>query len=348
MEDNNLYAVAANSSTDAWAVGYEVEQGVKRTLTEHWYGASWNWIASPNRGSLDNVLLAVAGLSLNRAVAVGYSTDAGGGRRTLIEFWDGTRWRIVPSPTFGQSSTLNAVTAVSDDDVWAVGTVSAATGSRTLTLHWNGRRWSAVQSPSPGTQDTLVAADAITTDDVWAAGSDAGTLTTLGLHWDGAAWDQAATPSPAAENYLTGVAATSTRDVWAVGYLLLGGSRPSLIPGASRDEGFQTLTEHWDGTSWSVVSSPNVGDSSNVLLGAAESGNGNVWAVGRYISITGSDQTLIEQWTGSAWSVVPSPNVGSLSNVLRGVTAVSATRAWAVGGYGGGVFSRTLIQGYCA
>ena len=44
----------------------------------------------------------------------------------------------------------------------------------------------------------------------------------------------------------------------------------------------QTLTEHWNGTAWSVVASPNLGTSDNVLYGVAAVAANDVWAVGYY------------------------------------------------------------------
>jgi hypothetical protein len=41
--------------------------------------------------------------------------------------------------------------------------------------------------------------------------------------------------------------------------------------------------------------------------------------------------TLIEHWNGSAWTIVPSPNVGSGNNSLAAVAARSANDVWAVG-----------------
>ena len=55
---------------------------------------------------------------------------------------------------------------------------------------------------------------------------------------------------------LAGVAALSAGDVWAVGYYLIGSLE-------------QTLVEHWDGTSWTIVSSPNVGTGNNQLNAVA-------------------------------------------------------------------------------
>src|SRR5207244_3460984 len=104
----------------------------------------------------------------------------------------------------------------------------------------------------------------------------------------------------------------SANDIWAVGY-------SSIL--------------HWDGTSWAVVPSPNVG----ILFGVAAVSANDVWAVG-YYHRSGIAQalTLVEHWDGSRWSVVPSPNVDTTDNILFGVAAVSANDVWAVGDYADG------------
>src|SRR5215469_6280943 len=64
---------------------------------------------------------------------------------------------------------------------------------------------------------------------------------------------QSFVPSPNAgsgANALFGVSAIASNDVWAVGEF------SSVSAG-------QTLVEHWNGVSWSVVASPNVGSGSN-------------------------------------------------------------------------------------
>ena len=57
----------------------------------------------------------------------------------------------------------------------------------------------------------------------------------------------------------------------------------------------------------------------------------DAWAVGFDQNIGGLYQTLIENWDGTAWTVVPSPNVAGLNNQLYAVRADSATDIWAVG-----------------
>jgi hypothetical protein len=78
-----------------------------------------------------------------------------------------------------------------------------------------------------------------------------------------------------------------------------------------------SLVEHWDGNSWSVVSSPAF-SGSRELNGISADGSGDIWAVG---------DAVVLHWNGQSWSsVVAPPPVG-----LSAVTALSPTNAWAVG-----------------
>jgi hypothetical protein len=60
----------------------------------------------------------------------------------------------------------------------------------------------------------------------------------------------------------------------------------------------------WNGSSWSIVPSPNVGTHDNLLAVAAVSG-ASAWAVGAGGS---PGRTLIERWNGTAWKIQASPN----------------------------------------
>src|SRR6266550_5340794 len=70
---------------------------------------------------------------------------------------------------------------------------------------------------------------------------------------------------------------------------------------------------------WSVVPSPN-GSTSSGLSGVAVVSANDIWAVGSSGSQRSGAQTLIEHWNGSHWSVMKSPNPGSSSDHLNGVT----------------------------
>ena len=113
-------------------------------------------------------------------------------------------------------------------------------------------------------------------NDVWAVGY---TITTDGTnqpdktlieHWNGSSWSIVASPSPPSNDTLAGVAARSASDVWAVGTRQ---DRSGAIPID------RTLTEHWNGSAWSVVASPNVGANDNLLNGVSAT-TGDVWTVG--------------------------------------------------------------------
>src|SRR5207249_2791426 len=88
--------------------------------------------------------------------------------------------------------------------------------------------------------------------------------------------------------------------------------------------------------------SPNPGSMFNNLMAVSTVSTNDVWAVGSYRNSGGPDQTLVEHWNGTQWTVVPSPNSEPSYNYLFGVAVVAANDVWAVGtynGYGG----RTLI-----
>jgi hypothetical protein len=135
----------------------------------------------------------------------------------------------------------------------------------------------------------------------------------------GLAWRTVSNPTPGLGGQFLGVAVNSASDVWAVGYY---GSSSGLV---------QTLVEHWDGTQWSVVSSPNVQSTDNRLLAADAVSPNDVWAVGYYRDELDRPFTLTLHWNGTQWSVIPSPNGIFSNNILSAVAAVSTNDVWAVG-----------------
>src|SRR5690348_11453234 len=53
-------------------------------------------------------------------------------------------WKQVSSPNLGEYSILNAVSAVSATNVWAVGYFTLFSVDRTLILHYDGAKWKTV------------------------------------------------------------------------------------------------------------------------------------------------------------------------------------------------------------
>ena len=135
------------------------------------------------------------------------------------------------------------------------------------------------------------------------------------------AWSIVKSPNSSfgVESLFNGVAAVSSNDVWAVGM-------------SRNQSGFSshTLTEHWNGSQWSIISSANPSSPFNNLRSVTAVSATNVWAVGQYDTSSGF-HTLIEHWNGSQWKVVASPNPPSREGNLSGVDALTANNIWAVG-----------------
>jgi hypothetical protein len=294
--DESLLAVGASSASDAWAVGFEKGVGAagRFPLAAHWNGSSWTIVPTPTQtGGSKSTLNGVVDLSPTNAWAVGRSRSA----TALVEHWNGTAWSIVPVPTPAGAATsqLAAISALSPTNIWAVGSVvnivNTAVQTRTLVEHWNGSAWSIVPARNATTSNLLTGVTAVAANNVWAVGY---TITTDGSnqpdrtlieHWNGTTWSIVASPTVASNDTLTGVAARSATDIWAVGFRQ---DRSGAIPID------RTLTEHWNGSAWSVVASPNVGGNDN-LLNAVAAVPGDVWAVGSWEVF---DHTLALRETG--------------------------------------------------
>jgi hypothetical protein len=200
-----------------------------------------------------------------------------------------------------------------------------------------GPAWRVVASPNPSTYGNVLFGVAATSPgDVWAVGTyyDANfTAQTLIEHWDGNAWTISSSPSPGSTgNQLNAVAALAPSDAWTVGY------------STDADVIARTLIEHWDGTSWSVVPSPNNGGNGSYLQGVAALASDNIWAVGYYVDNNQVNETLVEHWDGKSWSIVNSPNRGTDGSQLFGIAAASPSDIWAVGNSGQGNGVLTLIE----
>jgi hypothetical protein len=357
-----LAGVAVVSSADVWAVGSSGPAGkAATTLTEHWNGSTWSVVKSPDARNAATLggdqLTAAAAVSTADIWAVGYVgtpavTYSSQGEpqstavQTLTEHWNGTAWSVVDAPDVAARDgvepwdVFTSIAAINTDDVWAVGVtewpltynMGSFVAAQPLVEHWNGTYWAIVNvpDPQPAPPDWALAQ----------AGTPPATGATVG------------------SVALLGVAAGSADDVW-----LVGGYETDMGVQTYAPSPWETLTEHWNGTSWSAVPAPDAtlpeplsGGSSaadDLLTSASESSGGTLWAVGG--AMPGSALTLqlglafgTSSFTG--WHLVPSLAVTAVSyragyeasgsavasfapgiSPLAGVVTVSATDAWAVG-----------------
>jgi hypothetical protein len=133
-------------------------------------------------------------------------------------------------------------------------------------------------------------------------------------------------PSPqrvAFSNVLNAVGARTGTDAWAVGNFL----------GPNDDDGQVMLAEHWNGTAWSQVPTPNVVRFDEKLNAVSPAAANDVWAVGS-TNRTGFAHTdpLAAHWNGTSWTIVATPvTTGSAKSILFGVANLGGGNAWAVG-----------------
>jgi hypothetical protein len=337
--DDSLFAVAAISSTDAWAVGSAGQDGpAPTTLTEHFNGTQWSVIPSPNTGPGANKLYGVAAISSTNVWAVGYSYNSP--LQTLILHYDGSQWTIIPSQSPGSfNNQLLGVSAVSANDVWAVGYAASQTTTSALIEHYNGSKWSVVPSPNLNSSFyKLNAVTAISSNNVLAVGNftnQQGNPQALIEQWNGSQWEIVTSPNPGLSSILSGVSAVSAGNIWAVGDFA-----------AQQQSNAATLIEHFDGSTWQVVTSPNRSALNyNGLFSVTALSATNVWAVGQSGISNGASphsgsskssafpRTLIEHFDGTKWRIATSPNLGT-SDFLTGISGVPGTsQVWTAGAY---------------
>jgi len=338
--NNDLLAVTAVSSKDAWAGGYYRDASNNdHPLFEHWNGMKWSIVASPNPGY--SFIYGLNAISSNDVWAVGSVYDsAHAAFQNLTMHWNGSAWTQIGVPSLGfVNNFLYSVSGTSVSSVFTVGTFAKSSTVRgTVVGSWNNAGGSWVLGPGPvkgAADNAIVSVVAITPKNAWAVGEyTSGRFRTLAEHWTGTKWVIVSTPNMNAnDNPLNSVTAASANDVWAVGDDYTGSV-------------FDTLALHWNGTAWSIVASPSAQSASTVLFSTSAIKSTDVWAVGQYTKGTFA-KTFTMNWNGSAWSTVVSPNVGPNDSFLNAVTRIpGTTNAWAVGGTSNSDHSnhQTLIE----
>src|SRR6202051_2486893 len=338
---SDLFAASASSPNDIWAVGQS---------TIHFDGTTWTAFSAPMiKGDNNSFLQGVIDISPTLAWAAGNVTD-GAHKGQVIEQWNGTKWSPFPSPKFGKKDRADvfAMTANSANDVWAIGSlVNLRTGLVSFLFeHWNGTAWTATTVESNNQFLFGVSADAA--NDAWAVGfNGSDSITTSAMHWDGANWKRVATPNVGeGTNKLNALLALAPNDAWAVGF-----STPVAPP---KQAATLTLIEHFDGTSWAVVPSPNVGpnsaNQSNRLLGLTGNSANDIWAFGSYFVADGSghQMTLLLHWDGTSWTVAssPSPTKGGFPcDLLWAGVVPSSGNLWILGSVHDGTLAIHMTTG---
>jgi hypothetical protein len=178
-----MRGIAVISANDIWAVGDSGGVVPTNTVAMHFDGRQWNLVSVPVplNGKVHDVSFGrgITAIATNDIWAVGsYRGLPFGNQKTLTEHWDGRTWKIVPSANSGavlSQSSLNGVSAVSSNDVWACGQVQDQNlGFINIIEHWNGTKWTISPVAHGNGFAGLDAMLAFPNGSVYAAGSDIG------------------------------------------------------------------------------------------------------------------------------------------------------------------------------
>ena len=186
-------------------------------------------------------------------------------------------------------------------------------------------KWKVVRSPNGGNQaagNVLLATSALSSTNAWAVGAEPNPnqyLTApLAEHWDGTRWSIVPTPAISAPTVqLNSIAALNSGNVWAAGY----SDDPNCLCG-------KTVVEHWNGSRWTRLTTPNPGVA-DYLTGIAATSATDVWAVGYEWISNVVELPLLLHYDGRTWRRFNTSRLqfGQISSVF----ARSTNDVWAVG-----------------
>jgi hypothetical protein len=212
---------------------------------------------------------------------------------------------------------LNAVTAISAQDAWAVGDIGTADGS--IVEHWNGTAWQQIAVPTAVTakmQDPG-ALGATSDSNVWAF--DFGGRW---LRYNGSSWSSGQVPVlPGGQRSGLGLGpglAVGSHDAWAFGF---NGTATAKI---------YSYAAYFNGSKWQAMSLPGPTGEYGVTDASAVSAS-DIWAVNAGGPGERTANGLVH-WNGQRWNSVSLPSSVADKDNLTSVLALPGGDVWVAGG----------------
>jgi hypothetical protein len=267
---NGLDDVSCVSTQFCEAVG----AGSAGAFALMWNGTSWTVQTLPGIEDVDPQAVSCASADFCMMVDGFAQADT----------WDGTSWSAAPAPS--GLTFIGSVSCVSATFCNVVG----GGDEDSLAAQWNGTSWTT--ETLAGTVSTAMNAVSCTTaSSCEAVGETPGGNDqegTVAESWNGSAWTVQSAPGPSTTlgSELDAVSCASATSCTGVGWYT-----SSSVPTTYGQP--ETVVEDWDGTAWTLASSPNPG--SGGRLADVSCGNGpTCTAVGEAADEGGVPSTLIE------------------------------------------------------
>lgn len=278
-------------------------------------GAGLSTAAWASGGNLNTGRQGLGGGGTQTA-AIAYAGSTGPAYSVLAETYDGSSWTEVAD--LNTARYLGASIGQTQTATGFVGGYDPG-GVAEEVEFWNGTAWTEV-------------ADINTAREGWVGGAgttSAGLVTNGGTPatggeteiWNGTSWTEVADLN-VGRQYGSTAGETSTAAISVGGY----GSGP--LPPATR----LTLTEIWDGSSWTEVADLNAGRNLASMSGSSTS----AVFVGGVITSGAAPSALTETWDGTSWTEVADLPAAkdSMGGTSQSGTSAAVFGSWAPGGAG--------------
>ena len=254
----------------------------------------------------------------------------------------------MPKSAGAEEDNLDAVSCLSASECEATG-YAELTGDKHVTLaeQWNGTAWSIQSTPTnEGNDSDLVGVSCVSAKECIASGfsEPGGAAAALTEEWNGKEWKVKTTaklPKEDKESWFEGVSCPSAKHCIAVGKVNVG------------TEGIQPLIESYNGSKWTLQSTPVPEDSSGAQLSSVScSATSACTAVGEYDDLTeNGERPLIERYNGTSWqlqeaaSPVGKPAPKGSHWTLGAVSCPTSSSCVATGSYAKSASGETLLLG---
>ena len=251
-----LSSVSCVGPSFCMAVGKATSGSNVVTLAEMWNGSVWSIVPTVNPNATGNVLNHVDCTSATSCMAAGAS---GTPIAALVEQWTGgPSWSTVAitDPSGTTSVQLNAITCYGSS--WCIAVGQAVSGPATVTVAetWNGSAWTSVPPQNVGSGSTSsllnsVACAGMSFCQAVGQSTDSSSNThNLVESWNGSAW----TIATATDNtHVSGATINNLSDVDCISATVC----TAVGSAGATAAALQTTVLNWNGTAWSLGTSPN-------------------------------------------------------------------------------------------
>jgi hypothetical protein len=331
-EETTLRKVSCPTTTSCEAVGYYRKSSVNRAFAAVWNGTEWKLQTTPEPvGALSAQLEDVSCTAAGACTAVGYYKNSSGTMLSLAERWNGTEWKIqtTPNPTGAKKTEAAGVSCATVESCVMVGRYENSSSKWVpFSETWNVTEWTvqAVSNPSGSVRTFAFGVSCTSASACTMVGSFVNSSeveTGYAERWNGSTWtlQTVAKPSGTTGYGLFGVSCVSATECTTSGTKV------------TTEVVYMPLAERWNGTTWTVESTPNGGGGQGFLAGGVSCASASFCAA---VGSDGLSKSLAEIYTSTPeWKLTSTANPAETVNSrLNGTSCMPATtECTAVGSY---------------